>query len=157
MIYEFYQGVFSGAVLLLIAAVLPLWAKLIGRKRKLAAQMVWNDRLAADYARLETKIIAIGDAHQREINLAQAREAGLNAVFAELKRLRAIPDDVDAIAKNALAVMQEIQKRDPAQSGEWKRHQVLARLIKQYPDSPKWKLALAIEWAYKNEMAPQEK
>ena len=52
---------------------------------------------------------------------------------------------IDAAIAEALSV----QARDPLHSGENKRHQVLAKMMKQFPSEEKWKIGLAIEWAIK--------
>lgn len=51
----------------------------------------------------------------------------------------------DAIVNRARALAKEWQR--PDLSGEFKRHQVLARLIKEFPRTEHSKLALAIELA----------
>jgi hypothetical protein len=52
------------------------------------------------------------------------------------------PKELDAVA-DALVLSHESMPT----SGEWKRHQVYARLIKRYPDVPRYQLGLAIEQA----------
>lgn len=52
-----------------------------------------------------------------------------------------IPDNVN----ESVMVLCEKQELIPGVSGEWKRHQVYATLIKRFPDISKRLLALAIE------------
>lgn len=52
-----------------------------------------------------------------------------------------IPDNVNS----SVMILCEKQELIPDVSGEWKRHQVYATLIKRFPDVSKRILALAIE------------
>lgn len=53
----------------------------------------------------------------------------------------------DALFLAAQALAQEQQDQYPERSGESKRHQVFAALLKAHPDAPKRAVALAIEAA----------
>lgn len=51
------------------------------------------------------------------------------------------------IVKEALRLCINAEETYPTQSGEYKRHQVFAKLIKVFPDSSKRQLGIAIELA----------
>ena len=55
-----------------------------------------------------------------------------------------IPEYIEDILPAALEIIMALEKV-PDVSGEWKRHQCFAKLIKKYPDIRKRDLALAIE------------
>lgn len=71
----------------------------------------------------------------------------LNKLVEELSQKNLLPDGVEDLAIAARPLIESVQARDPANSGENKRHQVYARMLKQYPGAPHWKIGLAIEWA----------
>jgi hypothetical protein len=59
----------------------------------------------------------------------------------------AIPSSAKSLLSDA-GIIVKFQDRDHAQeSGEWKRHQCYAALIKKFPQSGKRDIALAIELA----------
>ena len=66
-----------------------------------------------------------------------------------------VPEAVSKILPRVRELVAEQQRQDPhIQAGERKRHQVYARLIKEFPFT-KWKdLALAIELAHREANAP---
>ena len=64
----------------------------------------------------------------------------------DLKAALAIYKSLEpALLKRTTQLILDIEKRP--ESGEWKRHQVYSRLVKEYPTVSKSTLALAIEVA----------
>jgi hypothetical protein len=65
-----------------------------------------------------------------------------------LRRLAAWIDEpppLDALAERAYALVRHEESQNPHSSGESKRHQVYARLIKEFPTRSKRVLSRAIE------------
>jgi len=58
-----------------------------------------------------------------------------------------LSDTVVEIAKRALVLCTEAEKHP--ESGEWKRHQVYARLIKNFPSARRRDIALALEVGFR--------
>lgn len=54
---------------------------------------------------------------------------------------------IDALLANARVLVQAQETRYPSRSGEAKRHQVYAELVKLFPDRTKRAIAVAIEAA----------
>lgn len=52
-----------------------------------------------------------------------------------------------SIYKAASELVGRYEINEPFQSGEWKRHQVYAKLIKQFPEESRNEIALALEIA----------
>lgn len=63
------------------------------------------------------------------------------------------PDGVEPLGQTdrllwaAVRGVEWAEKTYPTHSGEWRHHQVYARLIKIYPDRPKWHVTGAIQRA----------
>lgn len=134
---------------LLITVCVFYW-KSVNELRRNAASL-------ADYARywhgeadrLRNKLTQkISDQDEKEGQWKASRFA-LEATIEELRSRKLIPEEIETLAVAAKPLMEDIERRDPSHSGENKRHRVFAQLQKDLPEVPHWKLALAIEWAYK--------
>lgn len=60
---------------------------------------------------------------------------------------RSMPSDVLILSTFAAALVRRIEQSETTASGENKRHQVYAAMIKERPDVPRYKIGLAVEWA----------
>jgi len=70
------------------------------------------------------------------------------ALAAWLRRLAAwidVPAPLDALAERSYFLVRHQESQNPHSAGESKRHQVYARLIKEFPTRSKRELARAIE------------
>lgn len=78
-----------------------------------------------------------------------AKRRGLKLVANNLS-LVYVPNRVAQIAKEAQSLVAQWDVVE-GWSGEAKRHQVYARLLKRYPEMPHYALGLALELAVRNE------
>lgn len=68
------------------------------------------------------------------------------ALMARLERACILPIELThEVLASIEAVVNAVHQKDPDQNGEWKRHQVYARLIKDHPEIPRYVLARGIE------------
>ena len=149
--FEWVLLTITGLIIAAVGAAIRYKIRCLHDRIRQAKEATESTRrlLTAEINRLQAAREALTLSH-----LEKAR--ALEATIQELGERRLMPDAIHELSEIAIVEMKKVEERDGHNSGENKRHQVYARLIKEWSTMPHWKIGLAIEWAYKCWMAKDE-
>ena len=105
----------------------------------------WSPDPGEDWQRAHLTLVQLhGDTVAERDQLRQERDSAIAAFQAYAEKNLAIRADLRVRAETLVT---QYQRKQAHHSGEYRRHQVYAELIKEFPKTPHRDLSLAIEMA----------